>query len=121
MHERDHRPSGGRSAINYLRIDRLKPDPKNARRHSAKQTRQLANSIEAFGFDRPKSSRPMLTFMCQAMRQRLGVSETLVPTPTAMRCWKGVGCAAFLLIGFGNEVASSAPSRESSWLALLWK
>jgi ParB-like chromosome segregation protein Spo0J len=31
----------------------LKPDPKNARQHSAKQIRQIADSIEAFGFNVP--------------------------------------------------------------------
>ena len=36
--------------IIYRRIDELKPDPANPRRHSKKQIRQIANSIEAFGF-----------------------------------------------------------------------
>ena len=36
-----------------LSIDRLKPDPKNARQHSAKQIRQIAKSIETFGFNVP--------------------------------------------------------------------
>src|SRR6516164_6733976 len=37
----------------YRRIDQLKPDPANPRRHSKKQVRQIANSIEAFGFNVP--------------------------------------------------------------------
>jgi DNA modification methylase len=37
----------------YRRIDELKPDPANPRRHSKKQIRQIANSIKAFGFNAP--------------------------------------------------------------------
>jgi DNA modification methylase len=40
-------------SIDYVSIERLKPDPKNARQHSAKQIRQIANSIESFGFNVP--------------------------------------------------------------------
>ena len=40
-------------AIVYHRIDELKPDPTNPRRHSKKQIRQIANSIQAFGFNVP--------------------------------------------------------------------
>ncbi len=40
-------------SVAYLELDRLKPDPSNARRHSAKQIRQIASSIEAFGFNVP--------------------------------------------------------------------
>jgi ParB-like chromosome segregation protein Spo0J len=32
------------------RVEELKPDPKNPRVHSKKQVRQIAASIEAFGF-----------------------------------------------------------------------
>ena len=39
--------------IVYWAIDQLKPDPHNARRHSKKQIRQIANSIKAFGFNVP--------------------------------------------------------------------
>ena len=39
--------------IVYRPIDQLKPDPANPRRHSKKQIRQIANSIEAFGFNVP--------------------------------------------------------------------
>jgi DNA modification methylase len=39
--------------IIYRRIDELKPDPANPRRHSKKQIRQIANSIRAFGFNVP--------------------------------------------------------------------
>ena len=36
--------------IVHRRTDMLKPDPANPRRHSTKQIRQIARSIEAFGF-----------------------------------------------------------------------
>jgi ParB-like nuclease domain/DNA methylase len=54
--QQDHSPgrrSGSDLAVQYFPIDRLKPDPKNARLHSAKQVRQIANSIGAFGFNVP--------------------------------------------------------------------
>ena len=47
-------PSAGRKlAITYVPIDQLKPDPRNARVHSKKQIRQIARSIESFGFNVP--------------------------------------------------------------------
>src|ERR1700730_5486928 len=39
-----------RLSVVYRRIDDLKPDPANPRLHSKKQIRQIANSIEGFGF-----------------------------------------------------------------------
>jgi DNA modification methylase len=39
--------------IVYRRIDELRLDPKNPRKHSRKQVRQLTNSIETFGFTVP--------------------------------------------------------------------
>jgi hypothetical protein len=39
--------------VTYLRIDQIKPDPRNARAHSKKQIRQIAKSIESFGFNVP--------------------------------------------------------------------
>jgi ParB-like chromosome segregation protein Spo0J len=39
--------------IIYRRIDELKPDPANPRRHSKKQIRQIAHSITVFGFNVP--------------------------------------------------------------------
>ena len=44
---------GAPLSVAYLPLDRLKPDPSNARRHSKKQIRQIASSIEAFGFNVP--------------------------------------------------------------------
>src|SRR5712671_1261260 len=37
----------------YRRIDTLKPDPTNPRRHTKKQIRQIADSIETFDFNVP--------------------------------------------------------------------
>ena len=37
----------------YRRIAELKPDPANPRRHTKKQIRQIADSIETFGFNVP--------------------------------------------------------------------
>src|SRR5580704_16678605 len=40
-------------AVEPIRIDQLRPFPKNARVHSKKQLRQIAKSIERFGFTNP--------------------------------------------------------------------
>ena len=45
--------SNTRIDIVHRPIDQLKPDPRNARRHSVKQIRQIADSITAFGFNVP--------------------------------------------------------------------
>ena len=42
-----------RLEVVYRTIDEIKPDPANARRHSGKQIRKLADSIETFGFNVP--------------------------------------------------------------------
>src|SRR5207237_1051441 len=39
--------------IVYCRIDTLKPDPANPRRHTKRQIRQIADSIKTFGFNVP--------------------------------------------------------------------
>jgi len=39
--------------VTYLRMTSLKPDPRNPRVHSDKQVRQIAQSIESFGFNVP--------------------------------------------------------------------
>jgi ParB-like chromosome segregation protein Spo0J len=39
--------------ITYLRTTSLKPDPRNPRVHTDKQVRQIAQSIESFGFNVP--------------------------------------------------------------------
>ena len=40
-------------SVAYRRIEELKPDPTNPRRHTKKQIGQIANSIKAFGFNVP--------------------------------------------------------------------
>ena len=40
-------------SVCYLPIEQLKPDPRNARVHNKKQVRQIASSIESFGFNVP--------------------------------------------------------------------
>jgi hypothetical protein len=42
-----------RISVTYRRIHDLKPNPTNPRRHSKKQIRQIANSIQTFGFNAP--------------------------------------------------------------------
>src|SRR5258708_281235 len=42
-----------RLEIRYRRIDELTPDPRNPRQHTRKQIKQLARSIETFGFTVP--------------------------------------------------------------------
>ena len=39
--------------ITYLHTTSLKPDPRNPRVHSDKQIRQIAQSIQSFGFNVP--------------------------------------------------------------------
>ena len=39
--------------VRALPISQIKPNPRNARTHSAKQIRQIADSIVAFGFTNP--------------------------------------------------------------------
>jgi hypothetical protein len=50
---RSHDKAGGRIAVTYRPTADLKPDPKNPRSHSRKQIRQIAQSIETFGFITP--------------------------------------------------------------------
>ena len=40
-------------SVQEISIGQIKPNPRNARTHSAKQIRQIANSIVAFGFTNP--------------------------------------------------------------------
>ena len=42
-----------RIALLYEPIESLKPNPKNERKHSKKQTRQIAKSVDTFGFNNP--------------------------------------------------------------------
>ena len=40
-------------SIQYVSPDALKPNPRNARKHSKKQIGQIADSIVAYGFTAP--------------------------------------------------------------------
>src|SRR5438874_10377918 len=69
-------------AVIYRSISELKPDPANPRQHSKKQIRQIANSIEAFGFNVPVLVDAELNVICGHGRllacRELGWTE--VPT-----------------------------------------
>ena len=41
------------SKLQHKRVSELRPSSRNARTHSRKQIRQIANSIERFGFTNP--------------------------------------------------------------------
>ena len=49
---RDLRPLGDLKVV-VRPISSLKPNPRNARTHSRRQIRQIADSIRAFGFNNP--------------------------------------------------------------------
>src|ERR1700680_2105974 len=49
----DAHKAAARVAVVYRPIAELKPDPNNPRLHSPRQIRQIARSIEAFGFNVP--------------------------------------------------------------------
>ena len=69
-------------SVVYRRVDDLKPDPRNPRLHSKKQIRQIASSIETFGFNVPVLVDAELKVICGHGRllacRELGWSE--VPT-----------------------------------------
>jgi hypothetical protein len=46
-------PISRKLAIEYRRVADLTPNPGNARKHDKKQVRQIAKSIEVFGFSVP--------------------------------------------------------------------
>jgi ParB-like chromosome segregation protein Spo0J len=54
-HSTERPPTRGDNLLTvvYRPIADLKPDPANPRRHSKKQVRQIARSIETFGFNVP--------------------------------------------------------------------
>src|SRR5436190_18634940 len=68
--------------IVYRRIDTLRPDPANPRRHSKKQIRQIAESIKVFGFNVPilvdRHGKTICGHGRALAAQTLGISE--VPT-----------------------------------------
>ena len=71
-----------RIEIHYELIESLKPDPENERQHSKKQIRQIARSLDEFGFIIPVAIDPQKNIVCGHARveaaKLLGLSE--VPT-----------------------------------------
>src|SRR5260370_265332 len=71
-----------RIAILYEPIELLKPEPENERKHSKKQIRQIARSLDEFGFIIPVAIDPQKNIVCGHARveaaKLLGLSE--VPT-----------------------------------------
>ena len=71
-----------RIAILYEPIELLKPDPKNERKHSKRQIRQVARSVHEFGFNIPVAIDAEKNIVCGHARveaaKLLGLSE--VPT-----------------------------------------
>ncbi len=68
--------------IIYHALDELYPDPRNARTHSDKQVKQVAHSIERFGFNSPiliDAERNILAGHCRARGARL-IGMDRVPT-----------------------------------------
>src|ERR1700722_9451068 len=45
--------AGANCVVEFVPVDQLTPYPGNARKHSRKQIREVANSIERFGFTNP--------------------------------------------------------------------
>ena len=68
--------------IEYLSVASLRPDPKNARLHSDKQVQQIAQSIEAFGFNVPilidANSQVMAGHGRLRACERLGIAQVPV-------------------------------------------
>jgi DNA modification methylase len=71
-----------RIEIHYELIESLKPDPENERQHSKRQLRQIARSLDTFGFIIPVAIDPQKNIVCGHARveaaKLLGISE--VPT-----------------------------------------
>ena len=60
----------------------LKPHSRNARTHSEKQIRQIARSIQKFGFSSPVVLGPDDTIVCGHGRVRAAISLGLESVPT---------------------------------------
>ena len=71
-----------RAIVAYLPIGSIVPDPSNPRKHSLKQIRAIANSIEAFGFNAPilvdKGNRVVAGHGRLEAGQLLGLAEVPV-------------------------------------------
>ena len=70
-----------RLEVNYTRIEKLIPDPRNARTHSKKQVTQIAESIRAFGFTNPILADPMGNIIAGHGRLRAARELNLAEVP----------------------------------------
>jgi hypothetical protein len=78
-----------RAIVAYLPIESILPDPSNPRKHSLKQIRAIANSIEAFGFNAPilvdNGNRVVAGHGRLEAGQLLGLAEAWIPERSATR------------------------------------
>src|SRR3984893_4087595 len=85
LNQNSRRTGAGRSKpleFVYRPIEQLKPDPANPRLHSEKQIRQIANSIETFGFNVPILVDADLNVICGHGRLRAGRELGMTEVPT---------------------------------------
>jgi ParB-like chromosome segregation protein Spo0J len=101
-----------RLEIVYRQIGELKPDPANARQHSKKQIRQLARSIETFGFNVPALVNAELTVIAGHGRllacRELGITE--VPTLCLDHLTRAQARAFMIADNRLTEIASWIPT-----------
>jgi DNA modification methylase len=85
LNQNPRRTGAGRSKpleFVYRPIEQLKPDAANPRLHSEKQIRQIANSIETFGFNVPILVDADLNMICGHGRLRAGRELGMTEVPT---------------------------------------
>src|ERR1700756_3271024 len=94
--------------IVYRPIEQLKPDPANPRLHSKKQIRQVAKSIETFGFNVPILVDADLNVICGHGRllaaRELGMTE--VPTLCLDHLTPAQACAFMIADNRLTEIAT---------------
>lgn len=67
--------------IEYVALDRLEPDPANARIHSDRQVRKIATSIQRFGFNNPLLVDADGKILCGHGRYRAAAKLGLADVP----------------------------------------
>tara|TARA_R110001599_G_scaffold108057_3_gene270997 strand:+ start:831 stop:1115 length:285 start_codon:yes stop_codon:yes gene_type:complete len=70
-----------RLEVCYTQIEKLIPDPRNARTHSKRQVAQIAESIRAFGFTNPVITDPEGNIMAGHGRLRAARALNLAEVP----------------------------------------
>jgi DNA modification methylase len=73
-----------RLEVCYTQIQKLIPDPRNARTHSKRQVTQIAESIRAFGFTNPILSDPKGNIIAGHGRLRAAKELNLAEVPVIM-------------------------------------